>query len=77
MRKEALVAMLAGLSILVAACGRTPEDRGEVSRGEDKTVTLVYVVNYPLAYFAERIGGDRVDVSRQNVCGNRGPSVWY
>ena len=23
------------------------------------------------------IGGDRVDVSRQNVCGNRGPSVWY
>jgi zinc transport system substrate-binding protein len=46
--------------VLLAGCGKAPEKAGETS---DLKPLSVYVVNYPLQYFAERIGGDLVDVT--------------
>jgi zinc transport system substrate-binding protein len=54
-------------AVAAAACGggaaREPP-AGESASGEGATAPLsVYVVNYPLAYLAERIGGADVEVS--------------
>ncbi|MGD8699788.1 MAG: metal ABC transporter substrate-binding protein, partial [Gemmatimonadales bacterium] len=46
---------------LVGACGGGGDESGAGTRVADGGLT-VYVVNYPLQYFAERIGGDRVRV---------------
>ena len=50
------------LAVLLAGCGG--DESGKVAPvAEETTDTLViYTVNYPLAYFAERIGGDLVEV---------------
>ena len=62
--------------MLGAACGRSPGDGTATSRRDDKSaVTLVYVVNEPLRYFAERIGGDRVDV-RFPAPRDEDPAYW-
>jgi len=55
-------AILMSLAILATACAGPAENGRELSGAEENSVTLVYVVNYPLAYFAERVGGERVDV---------------
>jgi zinc transport system substrate-binding protein len=34
----------------------------ESAKSQDEEILVVYTTNYPLAYFAERIGGDRVRV---------------
>ena len=55
---------LSVLAASVVACGGdagVSEDRTDRPDAVDARLS-VYVVNYPLAYFAERIGGDRVDV---------------
>ena len=62
-RKTALMALAVG----IAACGEpAPDADVETAAGSevvDATELLVaYTTNYPLAYFAERIGGDRVRV---------------
>jgi zinc transport system substrate-binding protein len=46
---------------LASGCGESPRESGAAARSEDGLLT-VSVVNYPLQYFAERIGGDRVRV---------------
>jgi len=60
---------LAAVLALAAACaeadsGDSRQASGEVgaSAGADRSSLLVYAVSYPLAYFAERIGGDLVQV---------------
>ena len=51
------------LTALLAACAEPAQDsRGAVEDVSDG-VLRVYAVNYPLAYFAGRIGGDAVDAS--------------
>ena len=45
--------------VLICGCGKAPEESCE---GSVSKPLSVYVVNYPLQYFAERIGGDLVDV---------------
>lgn len=59
------------LTCVFAACsgeapesGRTEDDGApiESARSPDEGALVVYTTNYPLAYFAERIGGDRVRV---------------
>lgn len=45
---------------LLSGCGGDNEKSDEVSGSR---ILTVYVVNYPLKYFAERIGGDSVKVS--------------
>ncbi len=47
--------------------------RSETERGSGRAV--VFSVNYPLAYFAERIGGDRVEV-RFPAPPNVDPAAW-
>ena len=55
--------MILGVIISITACSDQPE-RGSAqkSTGQD-TKLSVYVVNYPLKYFAKRVGGDLVTVS--------------
>ena len=54
-------------AVALFACARSEPSRevAEVGgRGSAKSAPLtVFVVNYPLQYFAERIGGDRVEVA--------------
>lgn len=61
MKKMALIAGIA-LILLLAACGGTaqPDNGAEGEATEGKLD--VYATVYPLVYFAERIGGERVDV---------------
>lgn len=55
------VAALSIAALLLAACQPSSQDSaGPGPDGNGKPV--VSTVNYPLAYFAERIGGDRVEV---------------
>jgi zinc transport system substrate-binding protein len=49
--------------LLAAACTGSPTSQETTAPAEEaRTRLLVYVVNYPLAYFAERIGGNQVQV---------------
>jgi zinc transport system substrate-binding protein len=62
---------LVALTALIAACGR-PDRTQPVTPGRRPTV---YVVNYPLQYFAERIGGGAVDVVFPAPAGDD-PAFW-
>lgn len=48
------------LSLLCAACA--PDNAEEPAAGQAAGPLTVYTVNYPLFYFAERIGGEAVEV---------------
>lgn len=50
------------LAITLAACGQADPDQAPPVAEEAPDQLVVYTVNYPLAYFAERLGGDAVDV---------------
>lgn len=52
---------LAGL-LAAAGCGEPPPERAPAGPAAERGKLAVQVVNYPLRYFAERIGGDRVQV---------------
>ncbi|MEE9470179.1 MAG: metal ABC transporter substrate-binding protein, partial [Gemmatimonadota bacterium] len=59
----------AAVLALAAACAEADSGDSRQASGEvgepadaDRSSLLVYAVNYPLAYFAERIGGDLVQV---------------
>ena len=55
------VALISGLAIFAVACGGRPAgEAGEVAPASEVGELLVYTVNYPLQYFAERIGGGAV-----------------
>lgn len=55
-------ALLCVLALLLVACGQPGNDASGPQPSAD-TRLLVYAVNYPLTYFASRIGGDQVRVS--------------
>jgi zinc transport system substrate-binding protein len=55
----------------ILGCSQEPQQQAITPRGKP----VVYVVNYPLQYFAERIGGDRIDV-RFPVPANEDPAFW-
>ncbi len=48
--------------LLLAGCEATGEKPSETPARENGSPLSVYVVNYPLQYFAERIGGELADV---------------
>jgi zinc transport system substrate-binding protein len=50
------------LLISLAACGGNGPETTEPVADETPNRLVVFTVNYPLAYFAERIGGDEVEV---------------
>jgi zinc transport system substrate-binding protein len=65
------------VAALLAACkpSATPgADSGAVS-GSPHAKPIVYVANYPLKYFAERIGGDAVEVHFP-APGDEDPAFW-
>ena len=59
--------MTIGFAGMLAACGSSEQpdaSRSENARAsETSTDATVYTVNYPLAYFAQRIGGEHVTVN--------------
>lgn len=58
MKKTSLILLVLLLTIFTAACG----NQEATSSDEDKTIQI-YTTVYPLQYFAERIGGDAVNVA--------------
>lgn len=52
------VTVAAGCVVLLAACSGSLPEHGAVTRAKPS----VYVVNYPLQYFASRVGGNLVEV---------------
>ncbi|RKX26674.1 MAG: zinc ABC transporter substrate-binding protein [Candidatus Zixiibacteriota bacterium] len=63
MRKQRLTIVAAVLlgCVLWLSCGKQEKSQPD-SQASDEGKKTVYVVNYPLQYFAERIGGDEVAV---------------
>ena len=60
MKKSYLTFVLGGLVLgLLTGCGKAPS---EPAKTTGDTALSVFVVNYPLKYFAERIGRNLVDV---------------
>ena len=58
---RATINLVLSIVLVIAACGG---ESGEVKLVSEETIEqlVIYTVNYPLAYFAERIGGDLVEV---------------
>jgi len=50
------------LTFLLAGCGDNDSGKAAPIAEETTPRLVIYTVNYPLAYFAERIGGDLVEV---------------
>ncbi|MCL1695348.1 MULTISPECIES: zinc ABC transporter substrate-binding protein [unclassified Lysinibacillus] len=60
MKKVLLLCLVAVLALFTAACG----DKSSTSKqSETKDKLTIYTTVYPLSYFAQRIGGDFVEVS--------------
>jgi zinc transport system substrate-binding protein len=68
-------ALVVTIVIGLAGCGVGPavDQPAETPDSEDKLV--IYTVNYPLAYFAERIGNDLVEVHFP-APGDEDPAFW-
>ena len=59
-QKSICLFVLVGVCCVISACSKKADQSHDSTSGSDKPV--VYTVNYPLAYFAERIAGDWVKV---------------
>ncbi len=65
MRSQVLISSPWKLVLLACVCAMaacSSDEQPVATEAEETRTTQVYAVNYPLAYFAERIGGDSVDV---------------
>lgn len=76
-RRLAILAVLATAAVAAAGsgCAGDGSTAGGSSRRCGDGRLLVYVDSYPLAYFAERIGGDRVEV-RFPAPADTDPAFW-
>ena len=71
-----LISIGIGLVFLLAGCGGGGEAGDKTQVAEETTEAIViYTVNYPLAFFAERIGGDLVEVHFP-APGDEDPAFW-
>lgn len=62
MKKTFLLFLVTALTLFTAACGdKSSTTSSKQSEGKEKMT--IYTTVYPLSYFAERIGGDFVEVS--------------
>jgi len=60
MKKLSVLLLVAVLALFTAACG----DKSSTSqKTEEKDKLSIYTTVYPLSYFAQRIGGDYVEVA--------------
>ena len=57
--------LVLGTMLLLVGCAEHESSEGPARSEADDTKLEVYVVNYPLQYFAERIGGGRVEVRQR------------
>jgi zinc transport system substrate-binding protein len=73
-RDRWVVSLLVSTLILFGGCGSPEgESRAQPEKGADRL--SIYVVNYPLAYFAQRIGDDDVEVVLPAPAGED-PAFW-
>lgn len=82
---QATLAALATATLLLVSCSaaevRDSADSSQPSEaisavdGTEENQALIYVTNYPLQYFVERIGGDRVRVELP-LPGDIDPAFW-
>ena len=64
MKKLSFLLLIAALVFGLTACNSTSSTTNDQkTTGEDSTKLDIYTTVYPLSYFAERIGGDYVNVS--------------
>jgi len=76
MEMRYLISIGIGLVFLLAGCGGGGEAGDKTQVAEETTEAIViYTVNYPLAFFAERIGGDLVEVHFP-APGDEDPAFW-
>ncbi|MGE6862703.1 hypothetical protein ACQKGQ_20390, partial [Bacillus cereus] len=61
MKKVYVLLLVTVLALFTAACGDQSSTSPKSSNETDKLT--IYTTVYPLSYFAQRIGGDFVDVS--------------
>jgi len=69
------IALAVTLVIGFAACGGGTANDQPAEKPESIDKLVIYTVNYPLAYFAERIGGDLVEVHFP-APGDGDPAFW-
>lgn len=50
-------------AVFATGCGSGTDRGADPPRGDRPGKPMVYVVNYPLQYFAQRIGGERIEVA--------------
>jgi zinc transport system substrate-binding protein len=62
-------------AVLGIGCGAAAPDGPDAAPAEIDSPLVVFAVNYPLAYFAERIGGDLVEV-RFPAPADEDPAYW-
>jgi len=74
MRRSLLVAILSNL-VLMGCRNADKQDTSEALTQEKASVPVVYVSNYPLYYFASRIGGENIDLHFPSA-GLADPSGW-
>ena len=72
LHRSALTVLAAGA--LACGVGGAPESREAPAAGSEIPLS-VFVVNHPLAFFAERIGGDAVAVTFPAPA-NEDPAYW-
>jgi zinc transport system substrate-binding protein len=72
-RKVFFVVLISASICCLFSCREDPQ--GGEQAGEQADKPTIYVVNYPLKYFAERIGGDLVEVGFP-VPANEDPAYW-
>jgi len=67
MKNNGFLLVLGGLMAVMGCAGSEPESPPESpgvrTVAESRDTLTVFTVNYPLAYFAERLGGDLVEVT--------------
>jgi zinc transport system substrate-binding protein len=69
------VAIVTALLAAYGCSSSGSDDRSDSARDDGRGKPVIMVVNYPLEYFAERIGGDGVDV-RFPVPSGVDPAFW-
>ena len=72
-RKSISLIILISICCVISACSKKTDQSQDSTSGSDKPV--VYTVNYPLSYFAERIGGDWVKVESPAPA-DEDPAYW-
>jgi len=73
-RSRWVVSLVVSSWLLLGGCA-SPDDPERPGPGEGNDGLTVYAVNYPLAYFGERIGGDGVEVVLPVPAGED-PAFW-